>query len=188
MRTKPTLLFLGCSLLLAGGVGAADLSAAQAEALLRERGFTEIGTMTFSDGSWRAIARNAEGLPVDVTLDPIESRVTFTPRTTVTTTTTTTPPTALASSRTVKVERVIEQPAVRTPIVVEERVLVPVGGKIDKSTVRAVLAANGYTDIHDIDWLETRGVWKAEADNRLGDDREVHVDPIDGRILHVEDD
>ena len=87
----------------------------------------------------------------------------------------------------VVVERVVEQPVVKVPIMVEERVLVPVGGKIGKDDVRAVLSANGYHDIHDIDWLEHRGVWKAEA--RLqGEDFEVHVDPIDAGIVHVEDD
>ena len=89
---------------------------------------------------------------------------------------------------TVEKEVVIEQPAVTTPIIVEKRVLVPVGGRISKDDVRLVLAANGYHDIHDIDWLGSRGVWKAEARDSSGDDREVHLDPLNGRILHVEED
>jgi hypothetical protein len=83
---------------------------------------------------------------------------------------------------------VIEQPVTRVPIVVREQILVPAGGKISKNDVRLVLEGAGYTDIHDIDWLENRVVWKAEARDASGDDREVHVDPIDARIVHVEDD
>ena len=59
----------------------------------------------------------------------------------------------------VVVERVIEQPVVRVPVVVQEKILVPVGGKISKQDVHAVLAGAGYHDIHDIDWLDHRGVW-----------------------------
>ncbi len=83
---------------------------------------------------------------------------------------------------------IVEQPVVRVPIMVKEEILVPVGGKISKDVVHAVLAGSGYHDIHDIDWLSTRGVWKAEARDPTGDDREVHVDPYDGSILHVEED
>jgi hypothetical protein len=83
---------------------------------------------------------------------------------------------------------IVEQPVVRVPILVKEQVLVPVGGKIGKDVVHAVLASSGYHDIHDIDWLSTRGVWKAEARDATGDDREIHVDPYDGSILHVEED
>jgi hypothetical protein len=83
---------------------------------------------------------------------------------------------------------VIEQPVTRVPIIVREQILVPAGGKISKNDVRLVLEGAGYTDIHDIDWLDHRGVWKAEARDATGDDREVHVDPVDARIVHVEDD
>ena len=113
--------------------------------------------------------------------------------TTVTTkTTTTTTKTPVVVERVVEepvvVERVIEQPVVRVPIVVQEKVLVPVGGKISKADVEAVLLGAGYHNIHDIDWLDHRGVWKAEARDPSGEDFEIHVDPIDARITHVEDD
>lgn len=88
----------------------------------------------------------------------------------------------------VVVQRVIEQPVVKVPVVVQEKILVPVGGKITKEDVHAVLAGAGYHDIHDIDWLSHQGVWKAEARDPTGDDREIHVDPIDARIVHVEED
>ena len=83
---------------------------------------------------------------------------------------------------------IVEQPVVKVPVVVREQILVPVGGKISKDHVRLVLEGAGYTDIHDIDWLSNRGVWKAEARDATGDDREIHVDPIDARIVHVEED
>lgn len=112
--------------------------------------------------------------------------------TVVTKTTTTTTKTPVIVERVheepVVVERVIEQPVVRVPVVVREQVLVPVGGKISKADVEAVLLANGYHNVHDIDWLSHRGVWKAEARDDSGDDFEIHVDPIDARITHVEDD
>jgi hypothetical protein len=88
----------------------------------------------------------------------------------------------------VVVQRVIEQPVVKVPVVVQEKILVPVGGKISKEDVRAVLVGAGYYDIHDIDWLEHRGVWKAEARLPGGEDFEIHVDPVDASIVHVEDD
>jgi hypothetical protein len=83
---------------------------------------------------------------------------------------------------------VIEQPVTKVPIIVKEKILVPVGGKISKDDVRLVLEGAGYHDIHEIDWIDHRGVWKAEARDATGDDREIHVDPIDARIVHVEDD
>ena len=104
-------------------------------------------------------------------------------------TTTTTPVVKEVVEQPVVVEtRVIEQPVVRVPVVVKEQVLVPLGGKIDKSTVEAVLLGAGYHDVHDIDWLSHRGVWKAEARDPQGDDREIHVDPYDASIVHVEED
>ena len=83
---------------------------------------------------------------------------------------------------------VIEQPVTKVPIIVKEQILVPVGGKISKTDVQLVLEGAGYTNVHDIDWLDHRGVWKAEARDATGDDREIHVDPIDARIVHVEED
>ena len=83
---------------------------------------------------------------------------------------------------------VIEQPVTKVPIIVKERILVPAGGKISKTDVQLVLEGAGYTNVHDIDWLDHRGVWKAEARDPTGEDREIHVDPIDARIVHVEDD
>jgi hypothetical protein len=109
--------------------------------------------------------------------------------TTTTTTTTSREPVRIArADEPVVVEEVVEPPVVRVPVVVEKRVLVPAGGRISKNDVRPVLASAGYHHIHDIDWSRRHGAWKAEAREPSGNEVEVRVDPVDGRILHVEDD
>jgi len=96
---------------------------------------------------------------------------------------------AIADTRVaVEKEVVIEQPVVTTPVIVEKRVLVPIGGRLTSNDVKLVLAANGFHDIHDIEWDRSSGVWEAEARDPSGDDREVKVDPVNGRILENEDD
>ena len=196
MKIKPCLPAIALGASLSVGVSAASMSAAQAEDLLARRGYSNVSMLEMSGGVWLATAVNSDGRLVDVRVDPADSDVTSSlksgTRTTVTTTTTTTPPPVKVVERVVEkpvvVERIIGQPVVSSPIVIEERILVPAGGKISKEVVRAVLADSGYHDIHDIDWLDNRGVWKAEARDASGDDREVHVDPIDARIVHVEND
>jgi hypothetical protein len=104
----------------------------------------------------------------------------------VTTTTTTRPsePVRIArAEQPVVVEEEVEPPVIRDPVVVERRVIVPAGGRINKNEVRAVLAANGFHDVHDIDWNRHRGLWKAEARDRYGDRHEVYLDAVTGRIV-----
>jgi hypothetical protein len=212
MKIRQSLLAAALGVALSGSVCAASMTAAEAEDLLLRRGFTNISMLEYENGQWLATATDSNGVIVDVRVDPIDQRVTSSrnTKTTVTTTTTTrtTPAPVIVEERPVVVEKVVEKPVVvekvvekpvvvervvetpvlREPIVVEERVIVPAGGKITKDDVRAVLSASGYHNIHDIDWLSTRGVWKAEARDPMGDDREIHLDPIDGSIVHVEDD
>ena len=197
MKIKSSLLTIALGVALTASVSAASLTASQAEDLLARRGYSNVSMLEFQGGVWMATATNAEGRLVDVRVNPVDQGITSTvksgTRTTVTTTTTTTAPAPVkvverVVEKPVVVERIVEQPVVRSPVVIQERVLVPVGGKISKDVVRAVLADSGYHDIHDIDWLDNRGVWKAEARDASGDDREVHVDPIDARIVHVEND
>ena len=53
----------------------------------------------------------------------------------------------------------------------------------------AMIAMNaGFHNVHDIDYLDSRGVWKLEADDIRGEDYELHVDPKTGAIVHIEDD
>ena len=222
MKMKKSLIAVALGALLSGSVFAASMTAGEAAELLSRRGFSNISVLEYDNGFWLGTATNDLGEVVEVTVDPVEQKITTSnngkQRTTTVTTTTTTravpaPATVVQEvpvvvekevpvvvekevpvvvekvvDRPVVVERVIEQPAVRQPIVVREQVLVPLGGKIDKETVVAVLHGAGYHDVHDIDWLNNRGVWKAEARDPSGDDREIHVDPYDGSIVHVEND
>lgn len=59
---------------------------------------------------------------------------------------------------------------------------------VTEAAVASIVADAGFHNIHDIDFLDNRGVWKAEADDVTGEDFEVHVDAMSGNIVHVEDD
>lgn len=185
MTLHKTLLAATLGLAICGTAAAAKMSFADAEDLMTNAGMTDISALDYRDDAWVATARDRDGNLVAVRVDPESREVTWNrhAETTVTRTTTTT-----REDRPVVVEEVIEPPVVRAPVVVENRVIVPVGERLSKNDVRRVLAANGYHDIHDIDWKKHRGFWKAEVRDPSGDKLEVRVDPVDGRILHVEDD
>ena len=57
---------------------------------------------------------------------------------------------------------------------------------LSEDDVKAKLSAAGSSKVHDVDFDD--GVWKAEAERADGNDVEIHLDPKDGRILHVEND
>lgn len=57
---------------------------------------------------------------------------------------------------------------------------------LSEDDVKAKLSAGGYSKVHDVDFDD--GVWKAEAERADGNDVEIHLDPKDGHILHVEND
>ena len=57
---------------------------------------------------------------------------------------------------------------------------------LSEDDVKAKLSAAGYSKVHDVDFDD--GVWKAEAERADGNDVEIHLDPKDGRVLHVEND
>ena len=57
---------------------------------------------------------------------------------------------------------------------------------LSEDDVKAKLSAEGYSKVHDVGFDD--GVWKAEAERDNGNDVEIHLDPKDGRILHVEND
>ncbi len=63
-----------------------------------------------------------------------------------------------------------------------------IAAPVTAASVATVLANAGFHNVHDISFLEKKGVWKAEADDISGEDFEVHVDATSGRIVHVEDD
>jgi hypothetical protein len=59
---------------------------------------------------------------------------------------------------------------------------------LDRSGVTTVVMNAGFHNVHDIDFLDSRGLWKAEADDITGEDFELHVNPETGMIVHIEDD
>jgi hypothetical protein len=190
MKIRTSLIAAALGAVLSGGVAAADLTSREATDLLASKGYADISVLALADGQWVGTAVDSSGQTVAISVDVVDREITSThagasTRTTVTTTTSERPG---STPQTVIVEKTVEQPIVRQAIVVQEKILVPLGEKIDKADVAAVLHGAGYHDVHDIDWLSTRGVWKAEARDPSGDDREVHVSPYDGAIVHVEND
>jgi hypothetical protein len=59
---------------------------------------------------------------------------------------------------------------------------------VTKETVALVAMNAGFRNVHDIDYLDSRGLWKLEADDISGEDYELHIEPNTGRIVHIEDD
>ncbi len=58
--------------------------------------------------------------------------------------------------------------------------------QMSESDVRAALAAQGYTNVHDVDYED--GIWNAEADDPAGKDVEVKIDPDTGKVMGKEKD
>jgi hypothetical protein len=63
----------------------------------------------------------------------------------------------------------------------------PLTGPLNETSVTTVVSNAGFHNVHDIDYLDGKGVWKAEADDITGEDFEIHVDS-NGRIVHIEGD
>ena len=57
---------------------------------------------------------------------------------------------------------------------------------ISEASVRAQLAAAGYTNVHDLDYED--GIWNAEADDPSGKDVELKIDPVTGKVIGKEKD
>jgi membrane protein implicated in regulation of membrane protease activity len=57
---------------------------------------------------------------------------------------------------------------------------------MSEADVRAALAAQGYTNVHDVDYED--GIWNAEADDPAGKDVEVKIDPDTGKVIGKEKD
>lgn len=64
----------------------------------------------------------------------------------------------------------------------------PPPAPVTESAVEAIVINAGFHNVHDIDMLDRKGVWKAEADDSTGEDYELHVDAMSGLIVHIEDD
>jgi hypothetical protein len=57
---------------------------------------------------------------------------------------------------------------------------------MSEADVRAALAAQGYTNVHDVDYED--GIWNAEADDPSGKDVELKIDPDTGKVMGQEKD
>lgn len=57
---------------------------------------------------------------------------------------------------------------------------------MSEEDVKAKLTVAGYSKVHDVDFDD--GMWKAEAERADGNDVEIHLDPKDGKVMHVEND
>jgi uncharacterized membrane protein YkoI len=57
---------------------------------------------------------------------------------------------------------------------------------MSEADVRAALAAQGYTNVHDVDFED--GIWNAEADDAAGKDVEIKIDPANGKVIGKEKD
>ena len=64
----------------------------------------------------------------------------------------------------------------------------PAPTPVTEASVEAIVINAGFHNVHDIDMLDRKGVWKAEADDSAGEDYELHVDAMSGEIVHIEDD
>ena len=56
--------------------------------------------------------------------------------------------------------------------------------RMSEKDVRASLAAQGYTHVHDVDFDD--GMWKAKAENPSGNDVKLKLDPQSGKVVGVE--
>ncbi len=169
----------------AGAAAASEVrSEAAVRALLDDQGYTSVTGLMLDDGMWLAEARDEKGNPVTIKVDPGTARVFATSRKV-------TIVHKPAPVREVEVVREIEVPVVtevvkEVPVEVVREVAVVPAAPLTAEGARAVLIGAGYHNVHDLSLR--RGVWKAEARDASGDDREVHVDAMSGAIVHVEDD
>jgi hypothetical protein len=73
-----------------------------------------------------------------------------------------------------------------TPVTTET--VVELENPLTESSVTTIVMEAGFHNVHDIDYLDGKGVWKAEADDISGEDYELHVSADTGSIVHIEDD
>ncbi|HVF33748.1 MAG TPA: PepSY domain-containing protein [Candidatus Saccharimonadia bacterium] len=188
-------------LAVAGACGASEVrTESSVRALLFDQGYSNVTNLGLRGGAWLAEARDSEGRPVTIKVDPGTARVFATSRK-VTIVRTPAPvhtrevvrevPVERTVVREVPVERTVvrEVPVERTvvrEVPVERRVAVVPRGPLTAEGARAVLHDAGYHNVHDLSMRN--GKWVAEARDATGDDREIHLDAMTGAIVHVEDD
>ena len=189
--------------LLAFGVAGAQspMTEFEVRALLDSEGFPNVDDIDFEldSGLWEAEVVTADGDEIEVHVDPLTGRILFgdgspyvstlvpprtvvvpAPRTVVVPAERTVERTVVIPAERTVVERTVVLPAERT-------VAVPVyRAPVNEAEVRDVLVDAGFHDIHDVEY--DGGRWRAEVRDATGEDFEVELDPVDGRIVHLEDD
>lgn len=182
---------LGLAPLLAVGIAGAQatLTETDVRALLDSEGFSRVDDVDYEAdrGLWEAEVVTLDGDEIEVHVDPLTGRILLGDGTPYVST--------LAPARTVAVPspRVVEvAPAPRTVEIVPPRRTVEIvsvpsyRAPRDPADVRAILVDAGFNSIHDIEFDDGR--WRAEVRDATGEDFEVELDPVDGRIVHLEDD
>lgn len=188
---KTFILALGLAPLLAFGVAGAQttLTEMDVRALLDSEGFNRVDDVDYEAdrGLWEAEVVTLDGDEIEVHVDPLTGRILLgdgTPYVSTLAPAHTVPVPAPRTVEVVPMPRTVEVlPAPRT---VE---LVPVPTyrvPREPADVRALLVDAGFNSIHDIEFDDGR--WRAEVRDATGEDYEVELDPVDGRIVHLEDD
>lgn len=178
-------------LAVAGAVGASEVrTESSVRALLSEQGYTEVGDLDLRGGMWLGEARDTQGRPVTIKVDPGTARIYSTSRQ-VTVVRTPAPVREVVREVEVPVEVPVVKEVVReveVPVereVVREVAVVPTT-PLTAEGARRVLHDAGFHDVHDMSLRNGR--WKAEARDASGDDKEIHLDAMTGAIVHVEED
>jgi len=174
--------------LLAFGVAGAQspMTEFEVRALLDSEGFSRVDDIDYEldSGLWEAEVVTLDGHEIEVHVDPLTGRILFGDGTPYVST--------MPPPRTVVVPapRTVIVPAQRTVVVPAHRtVTVPVPvylAPVNEAEVRDILVDAGFNSIHDVEFDDGR--WHAEVRDATGEDFEVELDPLDGRIVHLEDD
>jgi hypothetical protein len=193
-------MFATAALLLAAGAAQAGPgSEAEVRAYLESEGFEVLGDVDFEvdSGVWEADVLASGGDRIEVHVDPVTGRIVFgdeDPRLSGRPVVVSDPPEAVIIHDPTPDRVIVTDPDPDTVIVQErpDTVLVPVPTPVPPppalgaSDVRVILSDAGFHDVHDIEFSDGR--WRAEARDATGEDYELAIDPIDGRIVHLEDD
>jgi len=195
---KQPLSLLAAGLLAAGAAQAGPATEAEVRAYLASEGFEVVGDVDFeaNSGVWEADIRTRRGDRIEVHVDPVTGRIVFGDEDPALRgpVVRSSPPGAVVITDPDPETVIITERRPATVVVQEqpETVVLPVRGRtppppaFGADDVRVILSEAGFHDIHDIAFDDGR--WTAEARDATGEDYEVHIDPIDGRIVHLEDD
>lgn len=168
MKISPIAIALA-PLLAFGSAGAqAPITEHEVRDLLLAEGFSHVDDVDYEEsrGLWEAEVTTRDGTEIEVHVDPVSSRVLLGDGT------------PYVAGRPLPARPATALPA---PIIVQ----LP-AQPLDSTSVHDILANAGFHDVHDVEFDDGR--WRAEARDATGEDYEIELDPIDGRIVHVEDD